>query len=122
MASYRRGNYTATNMTPRLTDLAGLSATNTVPVVRACAFDGGRPGIEVAGHGFITTDDPTGEDALHFLITPAAGWLLTLAQWAAGRVGILGSRLIKPTRLLPRRDALTPRTRQPACHTVSRYA
>jgi predicted nucleotide-binding protein len=34
----------------------------------------------------------------------------------------LGSRLIKPTRLWPRQDALTPQTRQPACHTVSRYA
>jgi ubiquinone/menaquinone biosynthesis C-methylase UbiE len=42
---------------------------------------------------------------------------VSLSVW-----GELGSRLIKPTRLWPRRDARTPRTRQRACHTVSRYA
>jgi hypothetical protein len=88
VSSYRFGNHTAVNVTPRLTDLTGLSATDTVSIVRCVIFAAGQAGIQAAGaHGFVTTADPT-DDPLHFLITLAAGWPLTMAQWAAGRAGI----------------------------------
>jgi hypothetical protein len=87
--SYRFGNHTAVNVTPRLNDLAGLSATDTLPIDRCVIFAEGQAGIQAAGaHGFVTTADPTQDDPLHFLITLTAGWLMTMAQWAAGRAGI----------------------------------
>lgn len=90
MPSYRRGAHTAMNMTPRVNlDDAGLSATNTMQVGKCVVFADGEDGITAAGaHGFVTTDDPTPEDQLHFLITLADGWNMTMAAWAAGRAAI----------------------------------
>lgn len=90
--SYRWGNHTAMNMTPRNPqDLAGLSATNTVPVQgaggHACVFPNGHTGINNVQ--FIVETDPTPLDPLHFLIVlPFNPWHLTMAQWAASRANI----------------------------------
>jgi hypothetical protein len=89
MPSYRFGNHTAMNMTPRPDkDETGLSATDTTPVGRACVFANGQTGIAEAGSGFVTTADPTEADPLHFLITLAGAWNMIMAAWANGRAAI----------------------------------
>jgi len=90
--SYRWGNHTGMNMTPRNPqDIAGLSATNTIPLqggmAHACVFPGGHNGINNVR--FIVETDPLPTDPLHFLIVlPFNPWHLTMAQWAASRAGI----------------------------------
>jgi len=90
--SYRWGNHTGMNMTPRNPqDLAGLSATNTVPVpgggAHSCVYPGGHNGINNVR--FIVETDPTALDPLHFLIVLQFNpWHLTMAQWAASRAHI----------------------------------
>jgi len=90
--SYRWGNHTALNMTPRNPqDLTGLSATNTVPVqvgnAHACTFPGGHAALNNISIQIET--DPTPLDPLHFLIVlPFFPWRLTMAQWAASRANV----------------------------------
>jgi hypothetical protein len=75
------------------------------------------PNVKINPDGTVTEYQPQTTT-----VEKVADTILDLLAAELGHAPTLGSRLIKPTRLLPRRDALTPRTRQPACHTVSRCA
>jgi RHS repeat-associated protein len=85
--AFRRGGRTATNLTPRLTDVTGLSLSTTP--TKGWVFPGGKTQLRTLG--FEVDDDPTLDDPGHFLVRPgpvqeALGY--DLASWAASRAGI----------------------------------